>query len=61
MTKKTQIIYSSILFVIGFISNSIAWTIAGPHPINTIFLLVGIAALLIGMIWFLILIVREFI
>jgi len=51
MTKLKQIIYSIILIIIGWVLNAIAWTIAGPHPINTIFLISGVLGLIAGAIW----------
>ena len=51
MTRKKQIIFSIGLIILGWILNAIAWTIAGPHPMNTIFLVVGVLGFLVGLIW----------
>ena len=51
MTRNKQIIFSIGLIILGWILNAIAWTVAGPHPSNTIFFILGVSGFLGGIIW----------
>jgi hypothetical protein len=59
MTRKNQIPFSIGLIIFGWIINAIAWTVAGPHPTNTIFLIVGVSGFLGGIIWLLIALISK--
>ncbi len=59
MTRKKQITFSIGLIILGWILNAIAWTFAGPHPTNTIFLIVGVSGFLGGLIWLFIALISK--
>jgi hypothetical protein len=58
MTKKRHLIYSLGITITGLILNGLAWTVAGPHPYNTIFLVTGLFGFLVGAIWLIITLIR---
>ncbi len=45
--------------MLGWILNAIAWAVAGPHPTNTIFLVVGVSGVIGGLIWLLIALINK--
>tara|TARA_R110001592_G_scaffold9723_2_gene51439 strand:+ start:2312 stop:2491 length:180 start_codon:yes stop_codon:yes gene_type:complete len=59
MIRKKQITFSIGLIILGWILNAIAWTVAGPHPTNTIFLVAGVSGFIGGLIWLLIALISK--
>ena len=59
INKKSKIMLSLFFIFLGWILNAIAWTIAGPNPINTVFLLSGVSMLLGGILYLLINIIQK--
>ncbi|MGK0317365.1 MAG: hypothetical protein ACI86M_003607 [Saprospiraceae bacterium] len=50
MAKNRGIKYSVELIILGCFFNANAWTVTGPQPINTVFLLIGFFVFLVGLI-----------
>lgn len=59
MSSNRQTIFSIALITIGWVLNAIAWTIGGPHPINTIIFVTGTLGFIIGLIWLIVTIANK--
>ena len=51
MTLNKRKLIACILIIIGFVLNGMSWSMHLGHPINTIFLILGILFIIGGFMW----------